>query len=65
MSGERWAVGVESLVYLGRLGDTSRVHVRTDVGVVWKNAEFFVGYDLERISTVNLQGMTAGVQFRF
>lgn len=56
---------IRGVMDLGRLGDTSRVHVRTDVGVVWKNAEFFVGYDLERISTVNLQGMTAGVQFRF
>lgn len=50
---------------LGRLGDTSRVHFRGDVGLVWKHFEIFTGYNFERISNVNLQGVSAGIQFRF
>ncbi|TWT62236.1 hypothetical protein Pan54_29770 [Rubinisphaera italica] len=50
---------------LGRIGDTSRVHFRGDVGLVWKHFEIFTGYNLERISNVNLQGVSAGIQFRF
>ena len=50
---------------LGRIGDTSRVHYRGDVGMAWNRFEIFTGYDLERISNINLQTWTAGMQFRY
>jgi len=56
---------IRGVVDLGRLGDTSRVHFRGDVGFVWKRFEIFTGYDIERISNINLQTWTSGIQFRY
>ncbi len=56
---------IRGTVDLGRLGDTSRVHFRGDVGLVWNRVEIFTGYDIERISNINLQSWTSGIQFRY
>ncbi len=56
---------VRAVVDLGRLGETSRVHFRGDVGFIWNRAEIFTGYDIERISNINLQTWTTGIQFRY
>ena len=50
---------------LGRIGSTSRIHFRGDVGLAWTNMEFLIGYDLERLSNINLQTFSAGLQIRF
>ena len=56
---------VSGTLDLGQIGDASFVHVRSTAGLVWKRAELFTGYDYQRIGSVDLHGLVAGLQFWF
>ncbi|MEZ6057665.1 MAG: hypothetical protein R3C01_13270 [Planctomycetaceae bacterium] len=47
---------------LGTLGNTSRVHLRTTVGIMMNRFELFTGYDFERFGQTNLQGPLLGLR---
>ncbi|MCI0639159.1 MAG: hypothetical protein L0Y72_14350 [Gemmataceae bacterium] len=50
---------------LGFVGNAGVAHVRGSAGVLWRNWEFFGGYDFLRIGRVELHGPMIGIRLWF
>lgn len=56
-----WVISTE--LDVGRLGDASLFHGRVTGGVLWRNTEFFVGYDHLSVGDADIDSMVAGLRF--
>jgi hypothetical protein len=49
----------------GWIGEAWLIHLRSTVGVQWKQVEVYTGYDYLEIGQVQLDGFVAGVRVTF
>lgn len=49
----------------GWLGEATLIHLRSTVGVQWKQVEVYTGYDYLEIGDTQLDGLVAGVRLTF
>ena len=61
--GRPWIIS--TIFDLGTLGEATVTHARVTVGLNWKRAEIYTGYDYLKIGDIEIDGPVAGVRIWF